>query len=263
MIDLLLKSYRLKDELRSGWGLRGVRDPESVGDHSWGTALLCMLYGPELSDEREAGGGDTGFDRDEGGHQGPASGDDSTRSSLDVDRCVRMALVHDIAEAELGDVPRRVHESDQPMSREEKERREREAFELLLSYGRPDRSSAHGGIDDLDGARLDALRALWDEYEAGRSLEARFVRDMNLIDMCLQALFYEEQGRYPRAGETDRRSHKSDESSQQRSPDAPAAGGFARLDEFFETARPRLATTVGRRLFDEVETRYRAPGGAR
>jgi putative hydrolase of HD superfamily len=191
---------------------------------------------------------------------------------MDVDRCVRMALVHDIAEAELGDVPRRVYESDQPMSREEKERREREAFELLLSYGRPerqrrptaaDRSSAHGGIDDWDGAALDELHSLWQEYESGATQEARFVRDMNLIDMCLQALFYEEQGRYPRAGETDRRSHKSDESSQQRSPDAPAAGGFARLDEFFETARPRLATTVGRRLFDEVETRYRAPGGAR
>jgi putative hydrolase of HD superfamily len=192
---------------------------------------------------------------------------------MDVDRCVRMALVHDIAEAELGDVPRRVYESDQPMSREEKERREREAFELLLSYGRPerqrrptaaDRSSAHGGIDDWDGAALDELHSLWQEYESGATQEARFVRDMNLIDMCLQALFYEEQGRYPRAGEAgrrageaDRRAHKSDESSQQRSASEAAADGFARLDEFFETARPRLATAVGRRLFEELEARYR------
>jgi len=46
MIGLALEAYRLKDTVRAGWVLRGIRDPESVADHSWGTALLCMIYGP-------------------------------------------------------------------------------------------------------------------------------------------------------------------------------------------------------------------------
>ncbi|HUZ18272.1 MAG TPA: HD domain-containing protein, partial [Spirochaetia bacterium] len=46
-IDALLRIYGLKDEPRAGWVLRGIRDPESVADHSWGSALLCHLYAAE------------------------------------------------------------------------------------------------------------------------------------------------------------------------------------------------------------------------
>ena len=47
-------------------------------------------------------------------------------------------------------------------------------------------------VDDLvgpfDGG--DELRALWDEYEAGESPEARFVRACDKLDMALQAEVY-------------------------------------------------------------------------
>jgi putative hydrolase of HD superfamily len=36
----------------------------------------------------------------------------------------------------------------------------------------------------------DELKALWDEYEAGKSKEARFVRAMDKLDMALQAQEY-------------------------------------------------------------------------
>lgn len=201
VIEFLLKSFELKDEERAGWKLRGIRQPESVADHSWGTALLCWLYAP-----RPAG-----------------------NSAVERERAVAMALLHDIAEAEMGDVATRVHSEERSMSAAEKERRERAAFEKMRDLLPRDQSSR-----DLE------LAALWEEYEAGKSETARFVRDMNLCDMCLQALLYQQGGRYAESGKSAAFKH------------------FERLDEFFETSRGRLSTAVGSRLFAEIESRYRA-----
>ncbi len=46
------------------------------------------------------------------------------------------------------------------------------------------------------------IRSLWDEYEDSRTATALFVRDMNLIDMCAQALLYESGQRYDPVAET-------------------------------------------------------------
>jgi len=194
MMDTILRCYHLKDERRSGWVLRAIREPESVSDHSWGTALLCMIYADEA---------------------GVAAG-----------TAVQMAVIHDIAEAVTGDVATRVAEMNDPDVREAKAAREREAMGDLLGKS----GEAASGTEDV--------RRLWLEYETVATTTARFVRDMNLIDMCIQAYLYERDGRYdPDAGS-------------EHFPD------FQGLDEFFATTRPRLRTVVGRRLFDEILDRY-------
>ena len=184
-LELLLRAYALKDEPRAGWLLRGISDPESVADHSWGTALLCLLFAAE--------------------------------EGVDRGQALAIALVHDLAEAETGDVPARAEPAGNPG---EKARREREAMERLLAGG--------------DGA---GVRRLWEAYEERSSREALFVRDMNLVDMCLQALKYEREGRHE-----------------------PADGGASdgALDEFFATSRPRLSTATGRRLFAGALALYEA-----
>src|SRR5689334_20672154 len=96
MIEFLLRAYGLKDTVRTGWVLRGVTDPESVADHAWGTALLCLLFGPA--------------------------------AGVDVNRCIAMAVVHDLAECLTGDVP---SVSGQPST--EKARAERSAMDALLA----------------------------------------------------------------------------------------------------------------------------------
>ena len=95
-LDTLLTLYRLKDETRTGWEIRGVVDPESVADHSWATALLCLLYAEEAGVNR--------------------------------DHAVAMALVHDLAESITGDVATRVHDADRAVSVAEKQVRERAAM---------------------------------------------------------------------------------------------------------------------------------------
>lgn len=200
-LDLLLTAYRLKDAERTGWVLRGITRPESVADHSWGTALLCLLF--------------------------------AAREGVDVDRAVRIALVHDLAEAITGDVAARADPGAQAITREEKARREEAAMAQLSG------ALARGAPDAPD------VRALWQEYEDAATHASRFVRDMNLVDMVLQAVIYEEGRRYDPAR------------------NRAAFPDFERLDEFFATSGPRLGTRTGRALWETVRVRYervRGPG---
>ena len=98
---------------------------------------------------------------------------DSHFPQADATKLVRMALLHDVGEARAGDIT--PHDG---VSREEKLRREREAVEHL--FARLPR-----GPDYL---------ALWEEYEQGTSFEARLVRQVDRLEMGLQATVYELQG---------------------------------------------------------------------
>jgi len=193
MMDSVIEAFRLKDETRTGWELRGVTSPESVADHSWGTAFLVLVHADE--------------------------------AGVDRTRALEIALVHDLAEAVTGDVATRVAGMDDRSGLRRKHDDEREAM-LRLTSG-------------YQAATATRIRSLWEEYEASETPEARFVRDMNLIDMCLQAFVYERDRRYD--------------------ADAPNAHfpDFEGLDEFFATTRPRLSTRFGEQLFGRLVARYR------
>jgi 5'-deoxynucleotidase YfbR-like HD superfamily hydrolase len=77
-IDTLLRLDPLADLPRTGWVLRGVADPESIADHSFGVAVVAMM----LTDALRAQG-----------------------ETVDGERVLRMALLHDSPEAATGDVP--------------------------------------------------------------------------------------------------------------------------------------------------------------
>ncbi len=195
-LEALTDLLALKDEDRAGWVLRGIADPETVAGHSWGTALLALLYADAA-----------GVDRGE---------------------AVMMAVVHDVVEAETGDIAWRADEAAQDVSDAEKVELEDAAMAVVA-----------GELDDA-GIGADRVRELWDAYHHRKGAVARFVKDMDLVDMCLQALVYERQERYD--------------------PDAdnPHFDTYDDLDEFFATSRDRLSTETGRRLFHEIEERYEA-----
>ncbi len=88
---------------------------------------------------------------------------------LDRGRALAMAVLHDLGEVRVGDLT--PHDRFDP---DDKTRRERAAVDDL--------------VGPFDGG--DELRALWDEYEAGESPEARFVRACDKLDMALQAEVY-------------------------------------------------------------------------
>lgn len=183
-LDFLLQAIELKDVPRKGWILRGVREPEDVGSHSWGVALLTMMY------SRETG--------------------------LNESKVLKMAVIHDLAEAQTGD--RAMGEVYQEITNEQRIDEEQVAWE---NYERM--------------ADVSDFRELWEELESKSSPEAKFVADMDLLDMCLTALKYERQDRYdPSNG---REEHDN-------------------LDGFFETADNNIQTDIGRDLYSDILNQY-------
>jgi putative hydrolase of HD superfamily len=151
MESLLIELQRLKRLDRTGWVLRGLPPgAESVAAHSYGVAFTAML----LADEVRARG-----------------------VEVDVERVLRVALLHDLAEARTGDMPRT----------------------MALYYGAEARRAAErAAFDDMVrdlGARRGAdYGALHEDYERRESLEARLVKAADIVDLLAQALVFERGG---------------------------------------------------------------------
>lgn len=43
LLEVFIQTNKLKDVDRTGWVIKGVKDPESVADHTWGVAMLSLL----------------------------------------------------------------------------------------------------------------------------------------------------------------------------------------------------------------------------
>lgn len=92
---------------------------------------------------------------------------------LNRERCIKIAIVHDIAEAIVGDIT-----PSDGVPKAVKSKMEQEALdEMCLVLG--------GGI------RAEEIKELWSEYENNSSIEANLVKDFDKVEMILQALEYE------------------------------------------------------------------------
>jgi putative hydrolase of HD superfamily len=92
---------------------------------------------------------------------------------LDADKAVRMALLHDLGEVYAGDIT-----PSDGVSEGKKHQLEAEGVRKILSR-------LPEGQKYVD---------LWDEFEAGVTPEARFVRQIDRLEMGLQAAVYQMQG---------------------------------------------------------------------
>ena len=92
-----------------------------------------------------------------------------------------MSLVHDLAESQIGDIASRsIKNADkkEKMS-QDKHRKEKNAYAKLASM-----------LNDKEFYKL------WLEFEEGKTKEATFVRQLDKLEMHLQAMEYEKsQGR--------------------------------------------------------------------
>jgi len=92
---------------------------------------------------------------------------------LDIDRTIRMVLAHELGEIYTGDLT-----PSDPVTAEEKHRLEWENLRKVTDK-----------LPDGEG-----FLALWEEFESGQTPEARFVRQMDRLEMAFQAAVYEKQG---------------------------------------------------------------------
>jgi 5'-deoxynucleotidase YfbR-like HD superfamily hydrolase len=146
---MLLELVRLKAVPRVGWLLRGVRDVESVAAHTFGVAFIAML----LADRAVARG-----------------------LPVNVERVLRMALLHDLSEVRTGDLPNTIKQYFE--SSMLKAADERVVTDILTKLG-------------VDG---NGYLQIWRDYEDRVSLEARLVKAADKLDLLLQAYEYEKGG---------------------------------------------------------------------
>ncbi len=151
---LLDQANLLKRLPRTGWLLAGVPRPESIADHSFGVGVLALFLAEWVN-------------------QDPAG--EGLERPLDVGRVVILALLHDLAESMLTDLPKR---TSQLLGQEAKHRAEEAVMARLLA--------------PLPGGA--AYQELWAEYDAGSSPEARLVKDADKLEMVHQAIQYARQG---------------------------------------------------------------------
>lgn len=92
---------------------------------------------------------------------------------LDRDKVIRMVLVHELGEIYTGDI---IPGDNVPVA--VKHRQEREGLQQVVG-------KLPNGAEYV---------ALWEEYEANGTAEARFVKQIDRLEMALQARVYQQQG---------------------------------------------------------------------
>lgn len=126
---------RLKNETRHAWTSTGRR--ESVAEHSWRLAMFALVLEPEFP-------------------------------MVDMNRVVRMLLVHDLGEAIDGDVSAKFEKA----TPEEKLQREEASLRKVLAELE---SPARGEIVDL-----------WEEYNRADTDEARMAKALDKLETIIQ-----------------------------------------------------------------------------
>lgn len=122
---------KLKCNTRHSWTSSGRR--ESVAEHSWRLAVLAMLCADEYPE-------------------------------LDINKVIRMCLVHDFGEALTGDVP-------SFEKTEQNEMTEREAWEIILG--------------SLPEPYATEFRALYEEMEARETPEAKLYKALDNMEAVI------------------------------------------------------------------------------
>jgi len=139
IVEFFKRSGQLKRISRSGWVRVGIKSPESVADHTFRTALLCMIF--------------------------------SNLEGLNELKMLQMALTHDLPEVVVGDLTPSEKVKATVNSEEN-------AMKSLLAL--------------LPKKIGDKYIQIWHEYAVGETDEAKAVRQLEKLEMALQAMEYKE-----------------------------------------------------------------------
>lgn len=138
----LNEADRLKSVFRATTLVDGSR-PENSGEHSWHLALYALV----LADQAAPG--------------------------VDINRVIRMLLIHDLVEIDVGDVP--IHsQNGQAHASVETQAAEAKAADRIFGLLPPD--------------LRDDLRLLWEEFEAAKTPDALFAKSLDRVQPVMANL---------------------------------------------------------------------------
>ncbi|KAL2939845.1 HD domain-containing protein 2 [Bienertia sinuspersici] len=193
-IDFLTLCQSLKKTKRAGWVKRNVENPESISDHMYRMGLMALIS--------------------------------ADIPGVNRDKCVKIAIVHDIAEAIVGDIT-----PSDGISKIEKAAEKRKHLTKCATSLVEDQevsSVPYSLASSFCYSISKEIYDLWMEYEESSSMEAKIVKDFDKVEMILQALEYEkEQGKD--------------------------------LEEFFESTAGKFQTDIGKAWALEIASRRKKP----
>ncbi len=138
----LNEADRLKSVLRATTLVDGSR-PENSGEHSWHLALYALV----LADQAAPG--------------------------VDINRVIRMLLIHDLVEIDVGDVP--IHsQNGQAHASADTQAAEARAADRIFGLLPPDLAQD--------------LRTLWEEFEAAQTPDALFAKSLDRVQPVMANL---------------------------------------------------------------------------
>lgn len=132
LIDALTVAERLKDTMRHCYTKNGRR--ESVAEHCWLMTLAAFWMKDEFPE-------------------------------ADMDRVLKMCLIHDLGEAFTGDVP---------------------AFEKTASNEQEEKKLLYGWVASLPGDIAKEMLSLYDEMEKHETLEAKIYKAVDGLEAVIQ-----------------------------------------------------------------------------
>ena len=132
LIDALTVAERLKDTMRHCYTKNGRR--ESVAEHCWLMTLAAFWMKDEFPE-------------------------------ADMDRVLKMCLIHDLGEAFTGDVP---------------------AFEKTASNEQEEKRLLYGWVASLPGDIAKEMLSLYDEMEKRETLEAKIYKAVDGLEAVIQ-----------------------------------------------------------------------------
>ena len=148
LLTLMEQIAVLKNTPRSGWTFSGMRNAESIADHCFRVALLAMTLADILAKEID----------------------------VDTGRVMRIALLHELAESQIGDIP---YPAQKYIPEAVKHQAEEQAItDMFESFGTLGKYYVK----------------LWKEFEQQSSIEGHIVKVADKLELLIQTLEYEKIG---------------------------------------------------------------------
>ena len=146
ILDFVSEIGLMKTMNRTGWGMLGIKNAESIADHCYRVSVFAMLLADVLK----------------------AKGED-----IDVEKVMRISLLHEIAESRIGDIP---YPALRYMPEDFKAEAEQKAIEdMLASFG----------------PLKDYYVGLWKEFEFRETPEGHLVKVADKMELMLQVTEFE------------------------------------------------------------------------
>lgn len=139
ILEIIKLGEKLKSEMRHSWLSNGRQ--ESVAEHTWRVSLMAMLMEPNL------------------------------KQKVDTTRLLKMIIIHDLVEAEAGDIPA-FDTLDNIKAKEQKSMNEMKSIEKIR--------------DTLGGSLGDELYNLWFEFENKETYEAKVANALDKLEAQIQ-----------------------------------------------------------------------------